>query len=89
MKQWTEILKQLSMLTQFALSLVTPLLLCLGICYLLTTKAQVGGWVYIVGFFFGLGGSGTVGWKFYKMVLADQKKKDRGKKPSHNWNEHI
>ena len=88
MKQWTEILKQLSMLTQFALTLITPLLLCLAVCYLLTTRLHVGGWVYIAGFFFGLGGSGTVAWKMYKSVTG-RLKKDEKDKPTRSWNEHI
>ena len=31
MKNWTEIIKNVSMLTQFGLSFVTPLLLCLAV----------------------------------------------------------
>jgi len=89
MKQWMEILKQLSMLTQFALSLVTPILLCLGLCYLLTAKLHAGGWVFIPGFFFGLGGSGMVAWKFYKSVIGAQKKKENKGKKNYSWNRHI
>ena len=86
MKQWTEILKQLSMLTQFGLSLLTPTLLCLAICYLLTVKVHLGGWIYIPGFFFGLGGSAMVAWKFYQRTIKDGKKEEhqRGKKTSFN-----
>ena len=89
MKQWMDILKQLTMLTQFALSLITPILLCLGICYLLTAKLHVGGWVYMAGFFFGLGGSGMVAWKLYKSVTGSVKKKEKNKKKSYSWNEHV
>ena len=86
MKQWTQIVKQLSMLTQFGLSLLTPTLLCLGICYLLTVKVHAGGWVYIPGFFFGLGGSAMVAWKFYLRTIKDEAKEEhrRGKKTSFN-----
>ena len=31
MKKWTDIIEKLTMLTQLSLSLVTPLLLCLGL----------------------------------------------------------
>ena len=89
MKQWMDILRQLSMLTQFALLLVTPLLLCLAVCYLLTAKLHVGGWVYIPGFFFGLGGSGTVGWNFYKSVTKHEGRRADKKKKPQSWNEHI
>ena len=86
MKQWTQILRQLSMLTQFGLSLLTPTLLCLVICYLLTTRLHLGAWIFIPGFFFGLGGSAMVGWKFYLQTVKDQKKEEhaRGKKTSFN-----
>lgn len=89
LKGWTEVLKQLSLLTQFGLSLLTPTLLCLGLCYLLTTKLHVGGWVYIPGFFFGLGGSGTVAWKFYLSVLGDEKRKGRKREKKISYNKHL
>ena len=87
MKQWTNIVKQLSMLTQFGLSLVTPLLLCLAASWWLTSKAGLGGWVYIPGFFFGLGGSGMVAWKLYLAVM-NQEKKDK-KKDKISFNRHL
>ena len=79
MKQWMDIVKNLSMLTQFGLSLITPLLMCLAICWLLCAKAGVGGWVYIPGFFFGLGGSGMVAWKLY-LSVSSRGKKEKPKK---------
>ena len=60
MKWWMDIVKNLTLLTQFSFTLVTPLLMCLGLCWLLCAKAGLGGWVYIPGFFFGMGGSGMV-----------------------------
>ncbi len=84
MRQWTDILKQISMLTQFGLSFITPLLLCLGICYLLCTRAGVGGWVYLIGFFFGLGGSFTVAWKWYRQVQKKEKTSGRAKVRGYN-----
>ncbi len=88
MKQWTEILKQISMLTQFGLSLVTPILMCLALCWLLNTKAGVGGWVYILGFFFGLGGSGTVAWKLYLSQQRKDRKEKKEKKQKISFNRH-
>ena len=79
MKEWRTILKNLSLLSQLGLSLITPLLLCLFLCYLLVSRLNVGEWVYIPGFFFGMGGSVSVAWKFWKMVERDQEK-DRDKK---------
>ena len=55
MKKWTDIIEKLTMLTQLSLSLVTPLLLCLGLCWWSSNRWSLGGWIYLIGFFFGLG----------------------------------
>jgi len=77
--QWMDMIKNITMLTQFGLSLVTPLLLCLGLCWLLYAKAGCGGWVFIPGFFFGIGGSAMVAWKLY-VAVRKQEEKDKKKK---------
>lgn len=79
MKQWSYILKNLSLLTQLGLSLLTPTLLCLVICYFLQSRFGLGAWIYIPGFFFGLGGSFTVAKNFYNMIEKQQKKEDQGR----------
>ena len=56
MKNWADMLKNITMLTQFGLSFVTPVFLCLALCWWLNIHMGVGAWVYIPGFFFGLGG---------------------------------
>ena len=80
MKWWMDIVKNLTMLTQFSFTLVTPLLMCLGICWLLCAKVGLGGWIYIPGFFFGMGGSATVAYKFYLSVNKQEKKKHKKNK---------
>ena len=40
-------------------------------------KTGVGVWVYIPGFFFGMGGSATVAYKFYLSINKQQKKKHK------------
>lgn len=87
MKWWMDIVKNLTMLTQFSFTLVTPLLMCLGICWLLCAKAGLGGWIYIPGFFFGMGGSGMVAWKLYVSVTGRQKKEETKKHISFNRHE--
>lgn len=72
------------MLSQFGLSFITPLLLCLAVCWWLTAYMGMGGWVYIPGFFFGLGGSFTVAYKLYLSVMKRQKKEEKKKKVSFN-----
>lgn len=84
MKNWNEIIKSLTMLSQFGLSFITPLLLCLAVCWWLTAYMGMGGWVYIPGFFFGLGGSFTVAYKLYLSVMKRQKKEEKKKKVSFN-----
>ena len=87
-KQFAEVYKNILMLTQFGLSFITPLLLCLAFSWWLTSRFSLGGWVYIPGFFFGMGGSGMVAYKFYLSILGQQKKKDREKKTV-SYNRHI
>lgn len=74
MKQIQETYKNLLMLTQFGLSFITPLLVCLGFCLWLTSRFHLGGWIFILGFFFGMGGSGMVAYKLYLSVMKQQKK---------------
>ena len=58
MKGWAHTMSSLSMFSQLGLSLAAPLLLCVLICSWLTGRFGIGTWIYIPGFFFGLGGSG-------------------------------
>ena len=76
MKQWSQIIKQLTLLTQFGLSLITPLLLCLFISYVIMTRTGAA-WVFIPGFFFGIGGSATFAWKFYGTIVNKENKKKK------------
>lgn len=53
LKQWSEILRNVTMLSQLGLSFITPLLLCLALCWFITSRTGVGDWVYIPGFSLG------------------------------------
>ena len=77
LKGLTDIIKQLTLLTQFGLSLVTPLFMCLGLCWWLCSRFSLGVWVYIFGFFFGMGGSGMVA---YKLFLSETRRQEKEKK---------
>lgn len=77
MKNWADMLKNITMLTQFGLSFVTPVFLCLALCWWLNIHMGVGAWVYIPGFFFGLGGSFMVAYKLYLKIMEEQKKEDK------------
>lgn len=78
-----------TMLSQLGLSLITPVLICLAVCWLIVSKTGAGGWVYIPGFFFGLGGSGTVAYKFYLSINRQQKKENKKKKNKVSFNRHL
>ncbi len=85
---FSKLMTQFAMVGQLGLSLVMPLLLCIGACYLLTTRVGAPGWIYIIGFFFGLGGSMMTAYKVYLEVTkkAGGKKRD---KEEVSFNKHI
>ena len=90
MKKWTDIIEKLTMLTQLSLSLVTPLLLCLGLCWWSSNRWSLGGWIYLIGFFFGLGGSVMTAWKFYRSVVMRQERTEKEKRKSEvSFNRHL
>ena len=89
MKQWSEIIRNVTMLSQLGLSLITPVLICLAVCWLSGSKTGAGGWVYIPGVFFGLGGAGTVAYKFYLSINRQQKKENKKKKNKVSFNRHL
>ena len=89
MKKWGDIIKNMTLLSQFSLSFITPLLLCLLICWWMSTSLGIGEWIFIPGFFFGLGGSFTVAYKLYLSVTGHQKKEKKKNKVSFNRHHQI
>ena len=88
MKQYKDIFKKLTLLTQLGLSVIMPLLLCLLGCMYLTQKTGIGVWIYIPGFILGLGSSFMTAYKFYKSVIEkDSRDKSDNKKVC--FNKHI
>ena len=88
MKHRSEIMQNLLLLSQFGLSLAAPLLLCLFLCHRLVSAGHVGEWVYIPGFFFGLGASFTTAWKLYRQVTERTKREEEEKETRVASNEH-
>ena len=84
MKDWMQFSQRLIMLGQFGLSLLMPLLMCLGICYLLISRLGLGLWIYFPGFLFGLGASFMTAYKFWLSVSAKEKKKGESEPPAFN-----
>lgn len=88
MKNWTNMMKNITMLSQFGLSFVTPVFLCLALCWWLNVRMGIGAWVYIPGFFFGFGGAFTVAYKFYLTVMNRQKKDEKKIRKKVSFNRH-
>lgn len=89
MRNLSDIIKQLTLVTQLGLSLITPLLMCLGISWWLYAKAGFGGWIFLPGFFFGLGGSGTFAYKLYLSVNRRGEKEKKKKSSGISFNRHV
>ena len=87
MKQWMKIYKDILMLSQLSLSFITPILLCLAICWWLSSR--IGMWVYIPGFLLGLGSSFMVAYKFFLSVIKKEDKDKEGKKQKASYNKHL
>jgi hypothetical protein len=84
MKDWMQISQRLIMLGQLGLSLLMPLLMCLGGCYLLVTRVGLGLWIYFPGFLLGLGASFMTAYKLWLTVSAKEKKKSETEPPAFN-----
>lgn len=84
MKDWVNISQRLIMLGQLGLSLMMPVLICMGACYLLTQKAGLGLWIYIPGFVLGLGASFMTAYKLWISVSEKERKKAEEEPPAFN-----
>ena len=86
----SRLIGQFAMVGQLGLSLLMPLLMCLGACYLLVTKVSAPIWVYIPGFILGLGASMTTAYKVYLSVVHKEEKKKIKRNPNEvNISRHI
>ena len=84
MKDWVTISQRLVMIGQLGLSLLMPLLISLGVCYLLSTRLGLGLWIYFPGFLLGLGASFMTAYKLWLTVSAKEKKKSETEPPAFN-----
>ena len=76
MKEWSKAFRNLTILSQFGLSLAMPLLLCLFVAYQLREHFHLSYWVYLPAFFFGLAASFMTAYKFYLSVSNKEKKQE-------------
>lgn len=84
MKNFSYILKNISMLGQLGLNIIIPIILCVLVCWFLTDKAGLGEWVFIPGLILGIGASFMSGYKFYLSETKKSKKDEDKKKASFN-----
>ncbi len=84
MKNFSYILKNISMLGQLGLNIIIPIILCGLFCWFLTDKCGVGEWVFIPGLIFGIGAAFMSGYKFYLSETKKNKKDEEKKKVSFN-----
>lgn len=71
--------KIMTLVTQFAFSLLTPIILSLLLCWYITDKTGCGLWIYVPGFITGFGTAFMVAYKLYLQVLKRDKKENRRK----------
>ena len=76
MKEWSKAFRNLTILSQFGLSLAMPLLLCLFVAYQLREHFHLSYWIYLPAFFFGLAASFMTAYKFYLSVSQKEKKQE-------------
>lgn len=73
-----QVLSDLVWVGQLGLNLISPLLLCLVLCWWLTTRWGFPLWLYIPGFFLGMGGGFSSAAQFYRLTM----KRSKGDKPT-------
>lgn len=88
LRKYSSVIKNITLISQFGLSLVTPLLICLFLCVFLCNKTGVGAWIYIPGFILGLGSSAASFYKLYQTVVSGEKKNEKNKVRA-SFNRHI
>ena len=86
MKKRGNIMKNLAIFTQFGISFIMPLLVCLFLCGWLKERFSLGNWIFFPGFFFGLGGCAAVAYKYYQAVMRQESKEEKSGKEESNRN---
>lgn len=77
MNRFTNVAKRITMIGQLGLSILMPTLLCILLCWYITSKTEVGSWIYILGFVFGMGASFMTAYKFFQAEVMKSKKEQK------------
>lgn len=83
-----KLLKELVWITQLGFSIVTPLLLCLLFSVWVRDRLHFGGWIILIGLFFGLGSAFSAGLSFVRHTRSLDSDSNGGKKPPVSFNSH-
>ncbi len=78
-RDFSALIRNISLIGQLGLSLVTPVLMCLLGGYFLVTRLGIGLWIYIPALILGLGASFMTAYKVY--LSATRRKADEKKAP--------
>ncbi len=77
MKSMMNFFKIMTLVTQFAFSLLTPIILSLLLCWYIIDRTGAGGWIYIPGFIVGFGTAFMTAYKLYLQVTKRDRKENR------------
>ncbi len=87
MKNGFKVLEDLSWFLQLGLSLVTPLLLTMGLCWWLVSRFGWSGWIFLPGVLLGLG-AGVVSFRSFSRSILRRPENRTREKPPVRFNRH-
>jgi hypothetical protein len=73
---------KLTLITQFGVSLISPILLCLFVSIWIQERFQIGYWVVIIGILLGIAAMMNTFYRFYKKYTSEE---DKEKAPESNY----
>lgn len=69
--------RYLSLISQLAISMITPVLLMIFVCMWLKNKFGLGNWVVMAGMFLGIGSGLSSVWTYLKRFLREGEKQQQ------------
>lgn len=87
MQPMFKLLRGLAWLTQLGLSIIAPPVLCIGGCYWLQSRYDLGGWIMALGIVLGLGASVSGALQFGRMMRREAEKGRKDHPDSFNTHE--
>lgn len=69
--------RYLSLISQLAISMITPVLLMIFVCMWLKNKFGLGNWIVMAGMFLGIGSGLSSVWTYLKRFLREGEKQQQ------------